>query len=304
MKGDNGMSGRRWRLRGMHRRSGSANYYQSLHIPKDLWDQRDNLRNLGQPVPSTQQFSKSTGHSDRSKAQTVAAKMHADHLARMEQWRDLLDYGPVSLNHKQISALAGAAALELVKAYDEEPGAVPKPADLFVFVFGMLRAFDVLPSIYMGDAIADFLRELDGIPTVGLPSYLDDELAKAPAGLRVTYLEVARAAVENHLTAEGLLLASSAVNHEGLLVDRMTAERLAEHARRFVSLAYESLGQRLQGNYRPMDWELGVPLRATRSGRHGKTRPARRQREAASRNLQPACGALAGRPRRIAVNSK
>jgi len=88
-------------MRGLFKRKGSKQWQGRFRIPEELWERRDELRNLGvHEIRQSQEFALSLGTEKQDLAEaTYRAKLTAWD-ARMATWRSMLEGSPVALTHR------------------------------------------------------------------------------------------------------------------------------------------------------------------------------------------------------------
>jgi hypothetical protein len=103
-------------------------FYLRRELPKDLWDARDRLREMGLKVGS-----KDIWKSLRTPDPKIAAERYLRAAAELETawatWREALVSGPTVLTERNITALAGERAKAFLARYEDDPGMAPEPPE-------------------------------------------------------------------------------------------------------------------------------------------------------------------------------
>jgi integrase len=250
-------------MRGLSRRKESSVWQGRVHIPTDLWNNREKLKSLGIKVPKVQNYTVSLKERDQGKAELAYQEVKRRHDSKMLDWHLVLSLGPVSLDHKQIAALAGHAALRFVSDNESNPEGVSAPMALLRFSFGFLkgalREAGRLPVI-MGDPFEEFLQELQNIPLLAIPAYLDKEIDQDIGPYRQLLIDHARETLQAYRGQLGGELVGAALAEHSLTVDQETRAKLEKAGAVFAGKALDTLKDRL--DYTDFDtpsWSRGVP---------------------------------------------
>lgn len=250
-------------MRGLSRRKGSGVWQGRFYIPSEIWNERDRLIELGVKVGKNQDYLKSLGERTKSVAERVYTDRLQDHQKRMAEWQTLLKLGPVSLDHEQVVAIAGNAALEFVRQYKANPKALPVPMTFIRFAFGWLAMAikqDGTFFVYMGDPVADFLEEVEAISLPALPDFITRERGKEIGPYRTLFLDYLTQILVVYRDQMGRDLVSSALESHVLAVTEDSRGELDRAGAVFAGRALEALQTRLiDMDYTSPAWEAGVP---------------------------------------------
>ena len=108
------MAIRRWKMKGLFKRSNSNIWQGRFRIDEDIWRQRDSLVELGVNIQKTQSTSKSTGEELRAEAEAVYLDMLNQWQSKLEGWEELLNNGAKNLTSEQIHGLVKQTSQELI----------------------------------------------------------------------------------------------------------------------------------------------------------------------------------------------
>lgn len=260
-----GMAGKRWRMRGLSKRSGFEVWQGKFRVPQKLWDRRDDLRSLGvSDLGKTQEFTQSLGEYDRDRAGEVYRKRLAVWDLKLAAWGALLENGPRGLTQKQRFALAGEYAKAFLAAHEEEPfyapPSLPTPearADDGGVLAAAVAAMPPSQRAELRDALRAFLQAGEGkrgrmaLALVSkfpaLKASLGPDFVAALEGTHGADADAALAARDLHVTAEARRLLTFD------LADMMGAAR-------------RGLVARSGGDYRPVPELEGAPSFVLESG--------------------------------------
>jgi len=261
-------------MRGLSRRKGSGVWQGRFYIPSEIWNERDRLIELGVKVGKNQDYLKSLGERTKSVAERVYSDRLQDHQRTMAEWQTLLKLGPVSLDHEQVVAIAGNAALEFVRQHKTNPKALPAPMAFIRFAFGWLAMTikrDGTFFVYMGDPVAEFLEEVEAVSLPALPDFITRERGKEIGPYRTLFLDYLAQILVVYRDQMGRDLVSSALESHVLAVTEDSRVELDRAGAVFAGRALDTLQARLVDmDYTSPAWEAGVPPLKLPSGEASK----------------------------------
>jgi hypothetical protein len=245
------MVGRRWRMRGLFKRTGSDIWQGRFRVPERLWRLRGRLRELGvKDLGKAQEFGRSTSQQDRDAAGEAYRQMLVAWDAKLDAWQALLDGGPQALSHKQRIALAADHAKAFLAAHEEEPFDAPPAAPI-----------PALPSA-VNLAWAAFVERLDAAGRKALAADLKEYLKsgrdrKSKLANRLLKKYPAMGAALGPDLAAGLEAmhgadTDAALSGHNLHVDEATRRLLNLEMASFMGAARRGLEARQSDNYDPV----------------------------------------------------
>lgn len=250
-------------MRGLSKRKGSGVWQGRFYIPSEIWKQRERLIELGVQVGKNQDYLQSLGEHAQRAAEERYSERLKDHQRKMADWQALLTLGPIKLDHRQVAAIAGNAALEFVRKYEADPESLAAPMLYIRFAFGWLEAGmkrDGWFFISMGNPVQDFLKEVEAVPLPALPAFIATERAKDLGPYHSMFLDYLGQVLEVYRDKVGRDLIASALESHVLAVTKDSREALAKAGSVYTGKALETLGARLMDlDYTPPAWESGIP---------------------------------------------
>lgn len=257
-------------MRGLSRRKGSGVWQGRFYIPSEIWNERDRLIELGMKVGKNQDYLKSLGERSKGDAEDIYAARLKDHQKKMADWQTLLRLGPVKLDHEQVVAVAGNAALEFVRQYEPNPETLAAPMTFIRFAFGWLGTSlnrDGRFLISMGDPYQEFLAEVEAMPLPALPHFIMSEQEKDIGPYRSMFLDYLSQVLKAYRDQLGQDLVSGALASHALAVTEGSRSALDKAGSVFAGRALETLQVRLVDmDYTPPTWEAGIPALKLPSG--------------------------------------
>lgn len=250
-------------MRGLSKRKGSGIWQGRFYIPSEIWKHRERLIELGAPVGKNQDYLQSLGeHSQRAAEDRYSSRLK-DHTKKMADWQALLTLGPIKLDHQQVAALAGNAALEFVRQYESDPATLTAPMTFIRFAFGWLDAGMKQAGqffVSMGDPLEDFLMEVQEVPLPALPSYIANERIKDVGPYHAMFLDFLSSVLKAYRDQMGQDLIAATLTSHVLAVTEGSRAALDKAGAVFAGKALETLEARLVDmDYTPPSWEAGVP---------------------------------------------
>lgn len=249
----------------------SGIYWYRKALPTDLKRRFDELHANG--INATKEVQRSLGTRDLVEARRKYADVDAEVSAMWSLWRGVLDEEPAALAHKQVVAISGAAALEVVQQYEDNPQDFPPlPASVLEYLEMMSRVFP-LPPGYKRDPLHDLVAELRVVPAVGLMDYVKAKKRRGEPRLK-GYLDAVLLVLEASAGELAGAKAEALLLRHGVRPDRESLERIRKQADGFGKKALGALAARLEGDYGPPKWADNLPPIEASS----PTRAAPRQR--------------------------
>ncbi|KQQ73651.1 hypothetical protein ASF70_07515 [Rhizobium sp. Leaf321] len=250
-------------MRGLSRRKGSGVWQGRFYIPSEIWNERDRLRELGVKVGKNQDYLKSLGERSKGDAETAYLERLRDHSNKMADWQALLSLGPVKLDHEQVVAIAGNAALEFVRQHKADPESLTAPISFIRFAFGWLEANMRQRGqffIAMDNPVEEFLREVEALSLPALPDFIRKEREKDIGPYRAMFIDYLRRILVAYREKMGQDLIASALASHVLAVTEGSREALNKAGAVFAGRALDALEARLvEMDYTDPAWEAGVP---------------------------------------------
>lgn len=266
-------------MRGLSRRKGSGVWQGRFYIPTEIWNERDRLRELGVKVGKNQDYLKSLGERAKNDAESTYQDRLRDHHKMMADWQALLTLGPVKLDHQQVVAIAGNAALEFVRLHENNPEGLSAPSAFIRFAFGWLEAGMKQNGqffISMGSPVEDFLKDVEAVPLPALAHFITEEREKDIGPYHAMFLDFLTLVLKAYRDQLGQDLVSSALTSHVLAVTEGSRAALDKAGSVFAGKALDTLEARLvEMDYTPASWEAGVPpLKLPVNGSDAKGRKA------------------------------
>lgn len=247
----------RWLMAGPWRHP-SGIYWFRKQTPRDLWGRRSHLAGLG--IKITGEVQRSLGTRDKKSAERLYLDVAKEWAARWDNWRGLLEQGPLDLDHMNIIALAGQNAATYVNRHKRNPQLAWTPTEFIRGICENARLAYSRRSLRDGQAVFELGLELQAKhPFAELPAELDRLLNTEPPGPRRHLVESLAGLLASLRGLRGTGQAKALARDLGISLSPDSASALAKQAANYEGKAWETLGAYLRGDYRPPEWVNSLP---------------------------------------------
>jgi len=244
---------RRWLMQGPWQHPKSGIWWYRKATPTDLRRRAADLESFG--VKVTREVQQSLGTRDRKEAERLYPGIAAEVERRWDNWRKMLETGPVALAHREAVALAGHDARAYLRKHGAEPSEAPLPRKLLDAVCENVRFHHASRSLRDGQVVFELGQELLALPAYLLPERLAGLLKEEADGPRRNLAHAFAGALLQYREALGWVRAPKLAEEAGLAVTSDGRAKLAGQVAVFRDRIWEALKAYHDGDYRPRPFE-------------------------------------------------